>query len=572
MEISEIGMPTQVSHNFSGRVNPDGSIAGIPEPWRKRLQLMITAEEAENPANAEKAKQILKWIETRQKNESHTFMRMNSSPGGSAVLSSNSSHTSDEGFASISDGLDDSELCNTTSESSDFAQDEITSITSTNSSSTTTTTTTSNNASTTTNHRTRTNKTDNSQPGSEYFSCTLDHNNTDTDHVIQSAADQLTRETQQLVDKNQLTRKVEQLDLAESAPKKQHPQVTKVQSEKGEGPAQGLKVEEEESGEVPTLRRKEKKAVKGGPRVTRNITDDEVISRLSKLCTHGLPWSKYRKEKKLGAGASGEVYLATSLETGEKVAVKDINLDKQNKKYLILMEIQVMKELNHPNLVNFIEAFLVDMHLFVVMEYMAGGALTDVVMETVMKENYMATVLLHVLRGISYLHSKGILHRDIKSDNILLDMNGRVKITDFGFCATDENRNTVLGTPYWMAPEVVNQKQYGKKVDIWSLGIMAIEMIDGEPPYMSESPLRALWLIAQNGKPTIASPDKITPTYKDFLDHCLEVDAEERWTAEQLLKHPFLEVTVDPMKLVPCIEAAKAVLEKEKAKMQDQLQ
>ncbi len=188
-----------------------------------------------------------------------------------------------------------SELCNTTSESSDFAQDEITSITSTNSSSTTTTTTTSNSTSTTTNHRTRTNKTDNSQPGSEYFSCTLDHNNTDTDHVIQSAADQLTRETQQLVDQNQLTRQVEQLDLAESSPKKQHPQVTKVQSEKGEGPVQGLKVEEEESGEVPTLRRKEKKAVKGGPRVTRNITDDEVISRLSKLCTHGLPWNKYRK-------------------------------------------------------------------------------------------------------------------------------------------------------------------------------------------------------------------------------------------------------------------------------------
>ena len=190
-----------------------------------------------------------------------------------------------------------SELCNTTSESSDFAQDEITSFTSTNSSSTTTTTTTttSNNTSTTTNHRTRTNKNDNSQPGSEYFSCTLDHNNTDTDHVIQSAADQLTREKQQLIDQNQLTRQLDKLDLAESAPKKQHQQVTKVQSEKGEASAQGLKAEEEESGEVPTLRRKEKKAVKGGPRVTRNITDDEVLSRLSKLCTPGLPWNKYRK-------------------------------------------------------------------------------------------------------------------------------------------------------------------------------------------------------------------------------------------------------------------------------------
>lgn len=537
MEISEIGSPTQVSHNFSGKVNPDGSIAGIPEPWRKRLQLMITAEEAQNPANAEKSIRIFKWIDTRQKNESHTFMRMNSSPGGSAVLSSNSSHTSDEGFASISDGLDDSELCNTTSESSDFAQDENTSTTLTNSTTT----------KTTTNHRR-----DNSQPGSEYFSCTLD-NNTDTNHVIKSAAEHLTH-------------KVEQLGL--TANKQQQGEGSDSQ----EGVSSPHKVEGagEESGEVPTLRRKEKKAMKG-PRVTRNITDEEVLSRMSKLCIPGLPWQKYKKEHKLGSGASGEVYLATCLQTGQKVAVKDINLDKQNKKYLILMEIQVMKELNHPNLVNFIEAFLVDMHLFVVMEYMAGGALTDVVMETVMKENYMATVLQHVLRGINYLHSKGILHRDIKSDNILLDMNGRVKITDFGFCATDENRNTVLGTPYWMAPEVVNQKQYGKKVDIWSLGIMAIEMIDGEPPYMSEAPLRALWLIAQNGKPTIASLDKITPIYKDFIDHCLEVEPEIRWTAEQLLNHPFLEVTVDPVKLVPCIEAARAVLEKEKAKIQEQL-
>jgi len=532
LEISEIGSPTQVSHNFSGKVNPDGSIAGIPEPWRKRLQLMITAEEAEKPGNAEKANRILKWIDTRQKNESHTFMRMNSSPGGSAVLSSNSSHTSDEGFASISDGLDDSELCNTTSESSDFAQDENTSTTSNNSTKTTTTTN---------------NRRDNSVAGSEYFSCTLDHN-TDTNHVIQSAADKLNK-------------KVEQLVLTADQQQKQ-----RAGDLKGGVSSQ---VEGEESGEVPTLRRKEKKNMKGGPRVTRNITDEEVVTRLSKLCIPGLPWQKYKKEHKLGSGASGEVYLATCLKTGQKVAVKDINLDKQNKKYLILMEIQVMKELNHPNLVNFIEAFLVDMHLFVVMEYMAGGALTDVVMETVMKENYMATVLQNVLRGIQYLHSKGILHRDIKSDNILLDMNGRVKITDFGFCATDENRNTVLGTPYWMAPEVVNQKQYGKKVDIWSLGIMAIEMIDGEPPYMSEAPLRALWLIAQNGKPTINNT--ITPTYKDFIDHCLEVDVENRWTAEQLLNHQFLEETVDPLKLVPCIEAARAVLEKEKAKIQEQL-
>ncbi|CAH8855406.1 unnamed protein product [Trichobilharzia szidati] len=303
-------------------------------------------------------------------------------------------------------------------------------------------------------------------------------------------------------------------------------------------------------------------------RIRRKLTDEEFYSELESVITPGNPRDVYSVESELGTGASGTVRLGRNKRTGQIVAIKVMKLDKQPNRDLIISEIAVMKRIRHENIVNYLESYILknENQLWVVMEYLDGGALTDVVTETVMSTDVIAAVVRECVKALVFLHDQNIIHRDIKSDNVLLGKQGHVKVTDFGFCAQLGNRQskrqTMVGTPYWMAPEVVSKTaNYGPKIDIWSLGIMIIEMLDGEPPYMNEPPLKAIYLIQTMGKPK-PKTKCLHPMLQDFLDKCLVVDPLKRASARELLNHEFFKYAGNLSSLGPLIRAARESLGK----------
>ncbi|CAH8608313.1 unnamed protein product [Dicrocoelium dendriticum] len=278
---------------------------------------------------------------------------------------------------------------------------------------------------------------------------------------------------------------------------------------------------------------------------------EQKLGYIRELVNDNDPKEEYKLIQSIGTGTYGEVYKALRLRTKELAAVKIIKIDAKDDILAILQEIQTLRECRHSNIVQYFGSYFRNNKLWICMEFCGGFSMQDIYtnIRRPIDEKCIAFVTGETLRGIEYMHRAGRIHRDIKGANILLTNDGEVKIADFGVAAritqTIQRRNSFIGTPYWMAPEVAAVERkggYDEKCDIWALGITAIEYAELQPPLFDLHPMRALQILGTRSykPPTLRNKSAWSTKFHSFLKSCLTKNEKKRPNAQTLSKHEFV--------------------------------
>lgn len=263
---------------------------------------------------------------------------------------------------------------------------------------------------------------------------------------------------------------------------------------------------------------------------------------------------------KLGEGSYGSVYKALHKESGNVVAIKQVPLDTDL--HEIIKEISIMQQCDSPYVVKYYGSYFKNTDLWIIMEFCGAGSVSDIIRlrKKTLTECEIATILSDALKGLEYLHSNRKIHRDIKAGNILLNTDGHAKLADFGVAGqlteTISKRNTVIGSPFWMAPEIILEIGYDCVADIWSIGITALEMAEGKPPYADIHPMRAVFMIPTKPPPSFRDPDRWSAEFIDFVSVCLVKNPCDRASATDLIQHIFLQKSKGPTALTQMIAEA----------------
>lgn len=254
--------------------------------------------------------------------------------------------------------------------------------------------------------------------------------------------------------------------------------------------------------------------------------------------------NQFEVYEEIGKGGFGVVYRGLDKVTKLPVAIKQIDLESTDDIDSLQEEIKILSQCKLKQITQYHGCFVKGYKLWIIMELLDGGSCLDMLVAGPIRESHIAILLRELLIALDYLHSNGKIHRDIKAANILLNSQGDVKVADFGVSTQLSNnlsrRNTFVGSPYWMSPEVILEEEYNFKADIWSLGITAIELATGKPPLAHMNPMKALFRIPEDDAPTLKG-EAFSSEFKDFVSLCLQKSSQRRPTAKRLLKTKFIQ-------------------------------